>query len=283
MCERGSSTEILAAVGSLLVALHSELSIVTAIFPPVTSASAEVRPLVLIPTYNERENLDSILDAVLEARPDFHILVIDDSSPDGTGEIAARRSQADARIHVLHRPGKEGLGRAYLDGFRWFLASSQDYTHAYEMDADFSHDPKYLSGLLDACLSGADVAIGSRYVLGGGTSGWPLSRKLLSKGGGLYARTVLGVGVRDLTAGFMCFRRSVLQDLPLEGIQTKGYGFQIELKYRCLKSGLRVQEVPIVFADRTRGESKMHPRIMVEALGMVWKLRIGPIGRGGGK
>jgi dolichol-phosphate mannosyltransferase len=236
---------------------------------------------VLIPTYNERENIEAILNAVLETRPDFHILVIDDSSPDGTGELADRRAESDERIHVLHRGGKEGLGRAYLDGFRWFLQAEAGYTHCYEMDADFSHDPKYLTPMLEACLAGADVAIGSRYTPGGGTSGWPLSRKLLSRGGGLYARSVLGVGVQDLTAGFMCFRRRVLEELPLNGIETKGYGFQIEMKYRCLKSGYRVEEVPIIFADRTRGESKMHPRIMVEALGMVWKLRMGPIGKGG--
>jgi dolichol-phosphate mannosyltransferase len=161
------------------------------------------------------------------------------------------------------------------------LEADAGYTHCYEMDADFSHDPKYLTPMLDACLRGADVAIGSRYTPGGGTSGWPLSRKLLSRGGGIYARTVLGVGVQDLTAGFMCFRRRVLEELPLDGIETKGYGFQIEMKYRCLKSGYRVEEVPIIFTDRTRGESKMHPRIMLEALGLVIRLRLGPIGKGG--
>lgn len=242
--------------------------------PTSEPADAGLKPVVLIPTYNERENLDAILDAVLAAQPSFEILVIDDASPDGTGAIADRRAADDPRVHVLHRRGKEGLGRAYLDGFAWALAADAGYTHVFEMDADFSHDPKYLQPMLDACLQGADVAVGSRYVAGGGTSGWPLHRKLLSRGGGLYARAVLGLGIQDLTAGFICFRRETLERLDLEGIETKGYGFQIEMKYRCVRAGLRIEEVPIVFADRTRGDSKMHPRIMVEALALVAELRL---------
>ncbi len=238
---------------------------------------------MLIPTFNERENLDAILDAVHEVQPGFDILVIDDASPDGTGELADARAKADPRIHVLHRAGKEGLGRAYLDGFAWGLSADRGYTHLFEMDADFSHHPRYLQDLLDACLQGADLAVGSRYVAGGGTEGWPMHRKLLSRGGGAYARAVLGIGIQDPTAGFVCFRRTTLEGLELEGIETKGYGFQIELKYRCAQAGLRIEEVPIVFADRRYGDSKMHPRIMVEALKLVADLRVQNMLEGGGK
>nr|WP_275943134.1 polyprenol monophosphomannose synthase [Pseudenhygromyxa sp. WMMC2535] len=228
-----------------------------------------------MPTYNERENLEAILDAISAAQPNFHVLVIDDASPDGTGEIADTRAAADERVHVLHRRGKEGLGKAYLDGFAWALASDAGYTHVFEMDADFSHDPRYLDPLLRACTEGgADLAIGSRYVPGGGTSGWPWHRELLSRGGGLYARTLLGLPIRDPTAGFLCFRREALEGLDLRAIETRGYGFQIELKHRVVRAGLRVLEVPIVFAERERGSSKMTGKIAVEAVFKVARLRL---------
>ncbi len=228
---------------------------------------------MLLPTYNERENLDVILDAILMAQPKFSILIIDDNSPDGTGAIADRRAAEDSRIDVLHRPGKEGLAKAYVAGFLRGLADTREFTHFFEMDADFSHDPRYLGDLLGACESGADLAVGSRYVLGGGTRGWPLSRKLLSRGGGVYARTVLGVDVKDLTAGFLCFRRSLLEQLALNSIATSGYGFQIELKYRTLQMDKTLKEIPIVFTERIRGTSKMSLGIAIEALMMVWTLR----------
>jgi dolichol-phosphate mannosyltransferase len=231
------------------------------------------RPLVLVPTYNERENLEAILDAVHVAVPDVHVLVIDDASPDGTGEIAARRAAADDRVHVLHRAGKEGLGRAYLAGFEWFLA--RDYTHAIEMDADFSHDPAYLIDMLRAADEGADVVVGSRLVPGGGTPDWPLPRRLISRGGSLYARVVLGVKTRDLTTGFVLYRRHVLETLDLGAIRTAGYGFQVEMKYRCLQAGFRVVEIPIVFPDRKLGKSKMTPGIAGEAFMEVLRLRLG--------
>lgn len=239
----------------------------------MTGDPKTVRAIVLVPTYNERENLEAILDALLDVQPEFEVLVIDDGSPDGTGAIADERASRDHRIHVLHRAGKEGLGKAYLDGFAWALARPEHYTHVFEMDADFSHDPRDLRRLLQACLDGADLAVGSRYVAGGGTRGWTATRKFISRGGGLYARTILGVGVQDLTAGFVCFRRHVLESLPLDDVAAAGYGFQIEMKYRSLRAGFRVVEVPIVFTDRTRGQSKMSRKIMVEAMGLVWKLR----------
>jgi dolichol-phosphate mannosyltransferase len=244
----------------------------------VPNPASGPRPVVLIPTYNEKENLEAIVEAILAAQPGFEILVIDDASPDGTGEIADRLAEADPRVHVLHRQGKEGLGRAYLAGFGWALEAPGDYTHVFEMDADFSHDPKYLQPMLQACLDGADLSIGSRYVEGGGTVDWPLSRRLISRGGGMYSRTVLGMKVRDLTAGFICYTRGALERIPLDEVQTSGYGFQIEMKYRCHKMGLRIAEVPIVFADREQGTSKMSGGIFAEALALVWKLRFSDIG-----
>ncbi len=240
----------------------------------------EPRPVVLVPTYDEAENLEPLLDAILAREPGFHVLVIDDASPDGTGAIAQRRADADPRIHVLHRPGKAGLGRAYVAGFRWALAAEAGYTHVFEMDADFSHDPRYLRPLLDAASDGADVAIGSRYVPGGGTRGWGPVRRAISRGGGLYARLLLDLPVHDPTSGFKCFRREVLQALDLSAVMTSGYGFQIELTYRALQAGFRVREIPIVFPDRTRGASKMTVGIALEAARSVWRLRRGGRARG---
>lgn len=231
----------------------------------------EDRPLVVMPTYNEAENLERIVAAALEAAPRLHLLVVDDGSPDGTGAIADRLAAADPRVHVLHRTAKEGLGRAYVAGFRWGL--ERGYDKLIEMDADFSHDPGYLPTMLD--LSGHyDLVIGSRYVQGGGTSDWSLSRRVISRGGGLYARTVLGVGIQDLTAGFMCWRADLLNQLDLDRIGSAGYGFQIEMKYRAIQRGAAVIEFPIHFPDRTAGVSKMSSSIFTEALALVWKLRL---------
>ncbi|MBI4822403.1 MAG: polyprenol monophosphomannose synthase [Deltaproteobacteria bacterium] len=228
--------------------------------------------LICIPTYDERENLEGIVRAVLAEVPRANILVVDDNSPDGTGEIADRLAKEDARVIVLHRPGKEGLGRAYLDAFRFGI--ERGYEYIFEMDADFSHDPRYLPRLLEA-FADADVVIGSRRVPGGGVVDWGPFRRAISQGGSLYARIVLGVEVRDLTGGFNGFRRRVLESIGLEGFETSGYGFQIELKYRCLRAGFRVVELPIVFPDRKKGRSKMSSAIFLEAMTNVLKLRFG--------
>lgn len=230
----------------------------------------ERKTLIIIPTYNERENLENIVAAIHEVVPHVHILVVDDNSPDGTGDIADRMSEADERVHVLHRAGKAGLGKAYIAGFQWALAG--DWERVFEMDADFSHDPKYLPAMLDAAES-ADMVVGSRYVDGGGTRDWGLARRIISRGGGLYARAILGVGIQDLTAGFICYRRETLEKLDLEGVTSTGYVFQIELKYRVHRLGLTIREVPIVFPDRVAGESKMNAGIATEAITQVWKLR----------
>jgi dolichol-phosphate mannosyltransferase len=228
--------------------------------------------LVIIPTYNERENLGPITSAVLAAEPRVDVLVVDDNSPDGTGVLADELAAKEPRLRVLHREKKEGLGRAYLHAFRWAL--EHDYQYVIEMDADFSHDPKYLPGLIDAAMSGgADLVLGSRYVEGGGTVNWGVLRQLISQGGSLYARSILGVRVRDLTGGFKCFNRRVLEGINLDEVVSTGYGFQIELTYRALKKGYAVKEVPIVFEDRRVGQSKMSRKIFVEAMTMVWKLR----------
>jgi dolichol-phosphate mannosyltransferase len=229
--------------------------------------------LVCIPTYNERDNLEPITRAVLAADRRVDILVVDDNSPDGTGKLADELAAQEPRIRVLHRPQKQGLGRAYLHAFQWALA--EGYSYVLEMDADFSHDPRYLPALLDTAESGVDLVLGSRYVEGGGTVNWGLGRQFLSRGGSLYARTILGVKVRDLTGGFKCFHRRVLESLDLQAVHSTGYAFQIELTYRALRRGFTVRELPIVFEDRRVGQSKMSRRIFMEALTMVWKLRLG--------
>ncbi len=226
--------------------------------------------LIIIPTYNERENLESIIAAIHTVLGTAHVLVVDDNSPDGTGDIADRLAASDERVHVLHRAGKAGLGKAYLAGFEWAL--QHDYERIFEMDADFSHDPKYLPAML-AATDSADMAVGSRYVAGGGTRDWGLLRKFISRGGGLYARTILGMKVQDLTAGFICYRRETLERLPLADVSSSGYVFQIELKYRVHRLGMSIVEVPIVFPDRIAGESKMSPNIAAEAITQVWNLK----------
>jgi dolichol-phosphate mannosyltransferase len=242
---------------------------------------------VIIPTYNERSNLERIVSAVLAALedrfPDHTVLVVDDGSPDGTGEIADRIAAEDDHVRVLHRPGKCGLGPAYLAGFQ--LALEQGAELVVEMDADFSHDPSHLPELL-AATAAADLVIGSRYVTGGGVRDWGPLRTAISRGGCLYARTVLGVDVHDLTGGFKCFRRSVLEAIDLDSVRSEGYAFQVELTFRALKQGFRVQEVPIVFRDRRVGESKMSSRIVLEAAlampllrGGGWKRRLPAIPR----
>ena len=228
------------------------------------------RACVVLPTYDERENLAQIVPAILAESPDLDVLVVDDNSPDGTGALADELAAREPRLQVLHRPRKEGLGRAYLAGFARALTAG--YGRIVEMDADFSHDPEQLPALLEASRS-ADLVLGSRYVRGGGTSNWGFGRRLLSKGGSLYARLILGIPVRDLTGGFKCFRRQVLEAIDLPSVSSSGYAFQIELTYRALKRGFTVREVPILFADRRVGRSKMSRRIVAEALWMVWKIR----------
>jgi dolichol-phosphate mannosyltransferase len=227
--------------------------------------------VVCLPTYNERDNLEAISRAILDADPRLDVVVVDDNSPDGTGKLADELAAREPRLRVIHREKKEGLGRAYLHAFRWAL--DQGYQLILEMDADFSHPPRYLPQMLDEAKE-ADLVLGSRYVKGGGTVNWGAVRKLISKGGSLYARTILGLGVRDLTGGFKCFRRKVLETLDLSSVQSTGYGFQIELTYRTLKAGFRVKEIPILFEDRRVGQSKMSKKIFLEALGMVWRLRL---------
>src|SRR3954468_14744873 len=223
---------------------------------------------LILPTYNEAENVGPVVRAARsQLRAGDHILIVDDNSPDGTGAIADELARELDAVAVLHRPGKQGLGRAYLAGFEHALAGGADLV--LEMDADFSHDPADLPRLIAAAEDGADLVLGSRYVSGGTVTDWGLLRRLVSRGGSWYARTVLGLDVRDLTGGFKCFRRSVLEALDLNSVHADGYGFQIELTYRTIKAGFRVVEIPIVFRDRRVGESKMNTRIALEA---VWKV-----------
>jgi dolichol-phosphate mannosyltransferase len=228
------------------------------------------RALVCLPTYDERENLPPMVEAILASVPQVDILVVDDNSPDGTGQVADGIAAREPRVHVLHRRGKEGLGKAYLAAFAWALA--RDYGLVLEMDCDFSHDPKYLPAML-ARAEQADLVLGSRYVEGGGTVNWGLTRKVISRGGSFYARTILGLPVRDLTGGFKCFRREVLEAIDLPSVECTGYAFQIELTFRAFRKGFRVAEIPIVFADRRVGQSKMSRRIVLEAVRKVWSIR----------
>jgi dolichol-phosphate mannosyltransferase len=246
---------------------------------PPAAPPAGPRTLIVIPTYNEREILPSIVQAVRAAVPAATIMVVDDNSPDGTGKLADELMAQDPAVRVLHRPGKQGLGAAYKDAFRVGLAEGWD--RIVQMDADFSHDPKDVPRLLAALDQGADLAIGSRYVAGGGTENWGLGRKVVSRGGGLYARLALGVSVQDLTAGFKAWRTQTLRGIDLQAVSAKGYGFQIEMTYRALRNGFRATEVPILFVDRRVGQSKMTGGIALEALTLVWRLRLAiPEGRG---
>ena len=229
-----------------------------------------VRVTVCLPTYNERENLEPMLRAL--GAHGVRVLVIDDSSPDGTGELADRLAEELGYVGVLHRPRKEGLGPAYLAGFRHALASGAE--RILEMDCDFSHDPADVPRLLEA-TNDADLAIGSRYVVGGKTKNWGVLRRAISAGGSLYARILLSVGIRDLTAGFKCYRRDVLETIDLDAIHSRGYAFQIETTYRALRAGFRVVEVPITFVDREAGGSKMSKAIVLEAIWKVPALRFG--------
>lgn len=227
-----------------------------------------MKTLIIIPTYNEIENMRPLLEAIFLHAPQTDILIVDDNSPDGTGALADQMHTEDARVHVLHRAGKLGLGTAYIAGFKYAIA--QGYDAAFEMDADFSHDPRYLPDFLTA-IENADLVIGSRYIQGGDTPNWTLLRRIISGGGNTFARFVLGLPVHDCTAGFRCYRREVLETIDLDSVQALGYAFQVELVYRVLHSGFKIVEIPIVFMDRRVGKSKMSRTIFIE--GFLWVIR----------
>lgn len=229
--------------------------------------------LIIVPTYEERPNLEELCRGVSAEVPEAHILVVDDASPDGTGALADELARRDPRVHVLHRPAKLGLGTAYKEGFRWALARRQ-YAIVFEMDADGSHDPRHLPAFLRALEQGADIVVGSRNVAGGGVLGWGPGRHLLSKGGSLYARTLLAAPIRDLTTGYKAYTRLALEQLGFEEVQSNGYAFQVETTFRGLRRGLRIAEIPIVFVDRRAGHSKMSRGIVVEAALRMWSLRL---------
>lgn len=225
---------------------------------------------IIIPTYNERENINALLEQVL-VQPRVRVLVVDDNSPDGTGALVAAWAQHEPRVGLLARPDKLGLGSAYVAGFKRALAEGAQFI--CEMDADFSHDPRYLPQLLAATESRYDLTLGSRYVAGGGTTDWGAARKLISRGGNLYAGVILGLPVRDATGGFRCYRRAVLETIALDRIRSNGYAFQVEMVYRAIQHGFCVGEIPIIFPDRRVGKSKMSRRIVIEALINVWRMR----------
>jgi dolichol-phosphate mannosyltransferase len=227
---------------------------------------------VVVPTYNERENIATLVERIL-AFPRMRVIVVDDNSPDKTGDLVAEIARANSRVTLLRRAGKLGLGTAYIAGFRQALADGADFI--FEMDADFSHDPAYLPHLLAAAESRWDLVLGSRYVPGGATVDWGLGRKLISRGGNLYAGLILGLPIADATGGFRCYRRRVLETLDLDRVRSNGYSFQIEMAYRTLQAGFTIGELPICFPDRRVGQSKMSHRIVAEALVTVWRLRFG--------
>jgi dolichol-phosphate mannosyltransferase len=229
------------------------------------------RALIIFPTYNEKDNIETIVHAVLPLDPRIHVLIVDDNSPDGTGKIADRLSQQEEKVHVLHRRAKEGLGRAYIAGFKWAIENKYDYI--FEMDADFSHGPEYIKTFLKE-IRDHDLVIGSRYISGVNVINWPMSRLLLSYFANMYTRIITGMPIRDATGGYKCFRREVLESFNLDSVHSSGYSFQIEMNMRVWKKGFRIKEIPIVFIDRVAGNSKMSKRIMREAIWMVWWLRI---------
>jgi dolichol-phosphate mannosyltransferase len=242
--------------------------------PDATSPNAPLGPrtLIVTPTYNERDNIERFVEGVLRWCPESNILIVDDNSPDGTGEVADRLAKADARVRVMHRAGKMGLASAYVQAFEQGL--SEGYELFFEMDADLSHDPAHLPQFFRAFAGGADLVIGSRNIPGGGVTGWGPFRHFLSKGGSLYSRTILGLPIRDLTSGYKAFRADVLRAIRLPEVKSEGYSFQIELTYRAVQRGYRIVEVPIHFVDRQAGASKMSRRIFAEAVAVVWKLRL---------
>jgi dolichol-phosphate mannosyltransferase len=228
--------------------------------------------LVIIPTYNEKENIEKIVRKVFSLPGNFHLLIVDDGSPDGTADIVKNLQKTfSEQLHIMERKGKQGLGTAYIAGFKWALENGYEYI--FEMDADFSHNPDDLIRLFEACQNGADVAVGSRYVRGGKVVNWPWERIFISKGGALYTQMITWMPVKDPTAGFVCYRRRVLATIPLDHVQFIGYAFQIEMKYRAWKLGFKIKEVPITFIDRTEGQSKMSKGIVKEAMYGVWKMR----------
>jgi dolichol-phosphate mannosyltransferase len=230
-----------------------------------------VKALIVIPTYNERENLRPLLSQVFAQGLPTEVLIIDDNSPDGTGAMADELAAADPRVHVMHRGGKMGLGSAYVAGFSYAL--ERDYDAVFEMDADFSHNPDSLPEFLRE-LETADLVVGSRYLHGVTVVNWPLKRLILSYGANVYSRVITGIPIKDLTGGYKCFRRRVLESLDLSRVKSDGYGFQIEINYKAWRKGFRIKEIPILFVDRRAGESKMNRRIVWEAAFMVWRLRI---------
>lgn len=228
--------------------------------------------LVIIPTYNEKENIENIIRKVCSLEGNFHILIVDDGSPDGTaGIVKSLQSEFSDRLHIAERSGKQGLGTAYIFGFKWAL--NKGYEYIFEMDADFSHNPDDLIRLYEACHNGADVSVGSRYTSGGKIKNWPFDRIFISYGASVYVRMITWMPVKDCTAGFVCYKRKVLEQLPLDKVQFIGYAFQIEMKYRAWKLGFKIKEVPITFVDRKEGVSKMSKGIVKEAIFGVWKMR----------
>lgn len=240
---------------------------------PTILQTAALDKLVIIPTYNEKENIEKIIQKVMSLDGNFHALIVDDGSPDGTADIVrSLQNHFPEKLHLVCRSGKLGLGTAYIFGFKWAL--EKGYEFIFEMDADFSHNPDDLLRLHNACANeGADVAVGSRYIKGGKLVNWPMNRKLISKGGALYTKLITWMPVNDPTAGFICYRKAVLERIPLDQVQFVGYAFQVEMKYRAWKLGFKIKEVPITFIDRTEGTSKMSKNIVKEAMIGVWKMR----------
>ena len=232
-----------------------------------------MKTLIIIPTYNERQNIEPLFEAIFTVNNDVNILIVDDNSPDKTYELVEELSQNlyKDRVFLLRRAGKLGLGTAYVAGFKWALERGYDYI--MEMDADFSHNPIYINDFLRE-IKTADLVIGSRYVHGGGVVNWGIGRKFISRGGGIYSRIILGIPVNDVTGGYKCFRREVLESIDLDSVKSNGYSFQIEMNYRTYLKGFRIKEVPIIFEDRRVGQSKMSRKIFMEAIMMVWRLRL---------
>jgi len=232
----------------------------------------DIDTLVIIPTYNEKENINKVAASVLEATPHADMLFVDDNSPDGTGDLADALSQKHDRVHVMHRTSKDGLGRAYIAGFKWAL--ERDYLFVMEMDCDFSHDPEEIPNFRDNVMTDSDLVLGSRYVGGIRVMNWPLSRLMLSRGAGIYVRLITGMPFTDPTGGFKCFRREVLESYNFDKVKANGYGFQIEMTHKAWMKGFKIGEVPITFEDRQEGTSKMSGNIVYEALWVVWTLAI---------